>query len=315
MHSPSFTFKQLFTIFVFAFATLFALTFVSAWTGPTAAPPGNNVPAPINVGTIDQVKNGGLSVNAFAAFGTAYFAGKVGIGTASPSYPLTVVGGVYANQVTINNTGYGYYGLSLTDSQTPNRWVRLFTEQGAGGTGMELTQDGASDGTAWQVLEDTNKNFMVVHPGTATGLFLYPNGSVTISGTLAQNSDQRLKTNIQSLGASSSLAAIDQLNPVTFNWIDPEAATTTQFGFIAQDVKKIFPNLVSVGVSTTKTPGGTLSLDYDGLIAPMVKAIQEQQSQIQKQQSEIDALQQQNETLQQDNIMLQKEIEALQSNH
>ena len=48
------TFKLLFLLFV----GLLAATTLQAWTGPTAAAPGGNVAAPINVGTTDQVKNG-----------------------------------------------------------------------------------------------------------------------------------------------------------------------------------------------------------------------------------------------------------------
>jgi hypothetical protein len=38
------------------------------------------------------------------------------------------------------------------------------------------------------------------------------------------------------LDASSTLALIDQLNPATFNWIDPNQGNGTQVGFIAQQV-------------------------------------------------------------------------------
>jgi hypothetical protein len=41
-----------------------------AWSEPTAAPPNGNVAAPINVGSTDQVKNGGLGLNSLAVFGT-----------------------------------------------------------------------------------------------------------------------------------------------------------------------------------------------------------------------------------------------------
>ncbi len=44
---------------------------VLAWTGPTSAPPNGNSSAPVNVGNTDQVKNGGLSLNALAVFGNA----------------------------------------------------------------------------------------------------------------------------------------------------------------------------------------------------------------------------------------------------
>lgn len=49
-----------------------------AWSEPTAAPPGNNVAAPINVGSTDQVKNGGLGVNSLAVFGNSLLGGSAG---------------------------------------------------------------------------------------------------------------------------------------------------------------------------------------------------------------------------------------------
>jgi hypothetical protein len=103
---------------------------------------------------------------------------------------------------------------------------------------------------------------------------VFDGGNAQLSGTLTQSSDQRLKTNIQSLDASDTLALIDQLNPVTFNWIDPNQANGTQVGFIAQQVQAIFPELVSTTSATALTPGGTLGLNYIDLIAPAVSAIQ-----------------------------------------
>jgi hypothetical protein len=55
--------------------TVFASFVAFAWTGPTAAPPGNNVAAPINVGTVDQVKNAGIGMNSLAVFGNAILNG------------------------------------------------------------------------------------------------------------------------------------------------------------------------------------------------------------------------------------------------
>lgn len=43
----------------------------AAWTGPTGTPPNNNVAAPINVGTVNQVKNGNIGVNGLAVFGNS----------------------------------------------------------------------------------------------------------------------------------------------------------------------------------------------------------------------------------------------------
>jgi hypothetical protein len=61
---------------------------------------------------------------------------------------------------------------------------------------------------------------------------------------------------------------------VTFNWIDPTEGTTPQLGFIAQQVQQLFPALISTTSPTPLTPGGTLGLNYIGLISPIVSAIQ-----------------------------------------
>lgn len=48
----------------------------------------------------------------------------------------------------------------------------------------------------------------------------------------------------------------------------------TEYGFIAQEVQPLFPALVVVG----SDPSRTLSLNYVGMIAPLVKALQEMES-------------------------------------
>lgn len=52
----------------------------SSWSGPTADPPGNNTPAPLNVSLTDQLKDGGLGVGRLAVFGGGYIQEKLGVG-------------------------------------------------------------------------------------------------------------------------------------------------------------------------------------------------------------------------------------------
>ncbi len=60
-------------------ATLFSVSVLFAWTAPTqSAPAGNTVP-PINIGNLDQVKNGALSLDALAVFGSALVSGSGGV--------------------------------------------------------------------------------------------------------------------------------------------------------------------------------------------------------------------------------------------
>ena len=66
-----------------------------AFTEPTQAPPGGNVPAPLNVGASGQSKAGGLILNTGgAAIGLIVDKGNVGIGTGSPTEKLVVAGDV-----------------------------------------------------------------------------------------------------------------------------------------------------------------------------------------------------------------------------
>ena len=117
--------------------------------------------------------------------------------------------------------------------------------------------------------------FAVVNTSSTTLFAVFDGGNAQLSGTLTQSSDQRLKTNIQDLDGSSSLAEINALNPISFNWIDPNQDGRPQLGFLAQQVQGIFPSLVSTTSPTALTPNGTLGLNYIDLISPIVAAIQE----------------------------------------
>ena len=49
-----------------------------AWSEPTGNPTTGDVDAPINVGPVDQVKDGGIGVNSLAVFGNSLFGGAAG---------------------------------------------------------------------------------------------------------------------------------------------------------------------------------------------------------------------------------------------
>jgi lysophospholipase L1-like esterase len=154
---------------------------------------------------------------------------------------------------------------------------------GVTGTGTKVSGGNLGIGTTtpysrlevWGLDTASTSAFTVVNNASTTEFAVLDNGNATLAGNLIQNSDQRLKTNVTDLDASSSLAAINALSPVTFNWIDPAKGSVPQFGFIAQQVQSVFPSLVSVTAPTSLTPDGTLSLNYIDLISPIVAAIQQ----------------------------------------
>lgn len=115
-------------------------------------------------------------------------------------------------------------------------------------------------------------------------LVLDQSGDLTISGTLTESSDRRLKKDIQPL-RSDVLRRLSELRPVRYQFEDESTHPSgEQIGLIAQDVREEFPSLVSEG------GGGYLSLAYPKMTAVLLKGIQEQQAQLEKKQAQIDSL-------------------------
>jgi hypothetical protein len=82
-----------------------------------------------------------------------------------------------------------------------------------------------------------------------------------------EDSDIRLKKNIEPM--ESVMDRLNQLEPVLFNLSKQEEGTAKKIGFIAQEVKKIFPDLVY------NTEADRLGLNYHDFGVLSVKAIQE----------------------------------------
>ncbi len=118
------TLKQaLQTVKIVTLATVlsFGLSYVYAWTAPNATPPNGNTSAPVNVGTTDQIKNSGLSVNAFTAFGNAYFGGNVGIGAVALTSKLEVAGTIKSTGLQMT-TGAGVGKVLTSDATGSMSW-------------------------------------------------------------------------------------------------------------------------------------------------------------------------------------------------
>lgn len=118
----------------------------------------------------------------------------------------------------------------------------------------------------------------------SSGLRLIRNGDVmgefdAVVGTYIRYSDRRLKSDIKPLNCV--LPNIMQLVPSNYKFTKGNPDQKTSIGFIAQDVEKLFPELVSVS-SDERSPG-IYSLNYSAFGVLAIKAIQEQQALIEKQ--------------------------------
>tara|TARA_R100000654_G_scaffold9649_2_gene22052 strand:+ start:1869 stop:3107 length:1239 start_codon:yes stop_codon:yes gene_type:complete len=86
---------------------------------------------------------------------------------------------------------------------------------------------------------------------------------VTVTGTVTETSDIALKSDIQPL--TNTLEKIQQITGYKYNLI---SSISPSMGVIAQDVEKVFPELVH-GVEGKKT------LQYSGLIGVLVEAVKD----------------------------------------
>ena len=158
---------------------------------------------------------------------------------------------------------------------------------------------------------------------------------VAVNGTVVLGSDSLLKRNIENISAGS-LNRLKHLRGVTYQLKsevpsgeipekmreDPNfpqellhapapvskkinsVATRKHYGFVAQDVQKIFPELVYEMDSA-----GMLSVDYIGMIPILLEGVKEQQTQIESQQTQIESQQMQIEELQEQLAAVQQILE------
>ena len=114
---------------------------------------------------------------------------------------------------------------------------------------------------------------------SGTPLVFYVNGNQQITGSSFITSDERFKSNITTLD-NNIIDKLFKIRPVKYKFKNSVNLKEYNFpqgeniGVIAQEVEKVFPELVLT------SDQGTKSVNYDGFIPLLLKAIQLQQEQI-----------------------------------
>ena len=115
-------------------------------------------------------------------------------------------------------------------------------------------------------------NLNLLYNGQAKGYFGGGTGAYNVY------SDRRLKTGIENM--KSVLNEVMQLEPVAYEMKYHNANHKKNIGFIAQDVKRLFPQLVTITTDSSRGYPGIPDLhviNYNGFTVLTIKAIQEQQ--------------------------------------
>ena len=227
--------------------------------------------------------------------GGGYFKGNTGIGTTSPVSNLHVQNGTASNTIaTIQSWGTEaageYAGIRFKSATTGNNeYGKGFIAYRNNGTGYgrgdlyfctnNLTDTSNASTSDARMIVTSGGNVVINTLGTG---LVYSNG-----GTLTSTnpSDRRLKDNITDL--QYGLNDILKLRPVSYDWKNDKINQGKQFGFIAQEVQEVMPELVK---EFKTEEGNRLGLDKEGIYAALVNAIKEQQSQIKELQKEIEIL-------------------------
>ena len=224
--------------------------------------------------------------------------GNTGVGTGSPARkfvvqntaadPFISILGAYPNQggILFGDTTYTDASCAIRIDRTNN--ALWFSTGGASSERMRITANGnvaigtttiPSD-TVGLIIGGTNSSLWRAYgnySGGATGMdlsnssntttvqFFGSSGNYYFAGT--NISDRRSKTNIQAI--NNALSNLLQLKPSTFAYnLHP---TIIRGGFIAQEVQEVIPDFVTVPEDETEMMG----VDYNGILALAVKAIQE----------------------------------------
>lgn len=166
----------------------------------------------------------------------------------------------------------GSGAVAYFSDTTTGRSVQINTEQGGGGASVGIQ----NSGQYWDFGVDTSGR-VFISPAGSTGLILYTNGNGYLRGSLSQNSDKRLKTDI--LEIPNALAKVDAIPGVSFNWKDEEQRKEQgpQIGVIAQAVQEQVPELVKEidNPDTKSSLKKILTVEYGHLSALVLQAVRE----------------------------------------
>ncbi len=157
--------------------------------------------------------------------------------------------------------------LDVNGSINAQTRITLGQTTGAAAPTYPSPADLWSNGTGDDIYYNTGTTPQVGIGTTTPAEALDVVGNIQYSGILVDASDRRLKENITPLDNKTILSRIEQIDTYSFTMIGDDKKQM-EFGVIAQELEKIFPELVTVANDVMKTR----HVNYVGFIAPLIES-------------------------------------------
>lgn len=215
----------------------------------------------------------------------------------------TVIGDYgFQNNTGSHNTGIGYDVFAYNTTGSGN--VGIGYMAGRNETGSSKLYIENSDSDRPLIGGDFNLNRVGINrtmtelASSSKTFQVNGDASKNVAGAWLGHSDRRLKKNISPLNATEILDKVTKLQGVTYEWNDDKTGTRRpeglQYGFIAQDLQKVFPAMVEEDANGYLM---TAYGDFDPMLVEAIKALNQKfeilQEEIDKKQASIESKQQQ----------------------
>ena len=239
--------------------------------------------------------------------------GKLGIGTSTPGTSFHIENGNTFGSPSSTTSPSIYVYNNNNSSSTANSTISVRTAGTGSGKpyysldvngfygysfGINNPTDQLIINTSWDFNTTATNNAIIINRTGQTRVAIpyyagayqndWPSGwggglatyDITASGiyynVLVQRSDKRLKNRINEIG-NEVIERYLKLRPINYFWNqDKPRDTKLQYGLIAQEVEKLFPEIVLTATDSMQTK----SVNYQALHALSLKVIQSQQSEI-----------------------------------
>lgn len=220
------------------------------------------------------VVNTGTATTALIVNGNARVTGILTIGTSSVTLDgtnnqvnvgsgVTIhhTNGVQVGSNTLHSTGLSVNNINSTGVITATSFVG--NGSGLTGAGSTVADDTSTDSTFYPLFTTITSGTVTSSKVSTSKLTFNPSAGRLTATFVNSSSDENLKKDISTV--ENALDKVNQLRGVDFTWKESNEKSK---GVIAQEIKEVFPELVS-------EENGTLSVNYNGLIAVLIEAIKE----------------------------------------